>query len=82
MKRVFTRVASLHLKDNEDPSALVRNVMCYTDTQLSNYTVKHCVAMESHAKNMCVRLMKRSHKGFSARDCGLVLYKPKQYIAA
>ena len=87
MKRVFTSVAS-YLKDNEDPSALVRNVMGYTDTQLSNYAVKHSVSMEPHARNMFVRLMKRSHKGFSARDCGCISlnsilpYKPKQYIAA
>ena len=44
--------------------------------------MKHGVAMEPHAKNMSVRLMKRSHKGFTARDGGLVLYKPKQYVAA
>ena len=44
--------------------------------------MKHGVSMEPHAKNMFVRLMKRSHKGFSARDCGLVLYKRKQCIAA
>ena len=56
--------------------------MGYTDTQLSNDAVKHGVAMEPHAKNMCVRLMKRSHKGFRALACGLVLYKPKQYVAA
>ena len=31
---------------------------------------------------MFVRLIKRSQKGFSAHDCGLVLNKPKQYIAA
>ena len=30
MKVVFTRVASLHLKDNEDPSALVRIVLIKT----------------------------------------------------
>ena len=72
MKRVFTSVASLHLKDNEDPSALVRNMMSCTDTQLSNYAVKHGVSKEPHAKNMFVRLMKRSHKGFSARDCGCI----------
>ena len=82
MKRVFTRVASLRVRDDDDPSALVKCVMSYTDTDISNYAVKHGVAMEPHAKNMFVRLMKRSHKGFSARDCGLVLYKPKQYIAA
>ena len=70
MKRVFTRVASLLLKDNKDPSALVRTVMGYTDSQLSNYALKHGVSMEPHAKNMFVHLMKRSHKGFSARDCG------------
>ena len=33
MARVFTRFAS-HLKDNGDPSALVRNVMGYNGTQL------------------------------------------------
>ena len=82
MKRVFTRVASLRVRDEEDPSALVKTVMGFTDTDISHYAMKHGVAMEPHAKNMCVRLMKRSHKGFSARDCGLVLYKPKQYVAA
>ena len=70
------------LKDNKDPSAFVRTVMGYTGTQLSNHAVKHGVSMEPHAKNMFVHLMKRSHKGFSARDCGLVLYKRKQCIAA
>ena len=59
------------LKDNKDPSSLVRTVMGYTGTQLSNHAVKHGVSMEPHAKNMFVHLMKRSHKGFSARDCGL-----------
>ena len=79
MKRVFTRVASLSVRDDEDPSALVKTVMGYTDTP--NYAMKHGVAMEPHAKNMCVRLMKMSHKGFRARACGLVLHKPKQCIA-
>ena len=79
MKRVFTRVASLHLKDNEDPSALVRNMMSYTDTQLSNYAVKHGVP-KSPMQRTCFGHL--SYKGFSAHDWGLVLYKPKQYIAA
>ena len=39
MKRVFTCVASLRLKDNGDPSALVRNVMGYTSTQLSSVLI-------------------------------------------
>ena len=39
MKRVFTRVASLRLKDNEDPSASVRNVMGYTSTELSSVLI-------------------------------------------
>ena len=82
MKCVFTRVASLRVRDDEDPSALVKTVMGYTDTDISNYAVKHGVSMEPHPKNMFVRLMKRSHKGFSAHDCGLVLYKSKQYVAA
>ena len=77
MKCVFTGVATLRVRDDEDPSALVKTGMGYTDTDISNYAVKHGVAMEPQAKNMFVRLMKWSHKGFSARDCGLVLYTPK-----
>ena len=61
------------IRKSEDPSALVKTVMGFTDTDISNYAVKHGVAMEPHAKNMFVRSMKRSHKGFSARDCGLVI---------
>ena len=39
IKRVFTRVASLRLKDNEDPSALVRNMIGYTSTELSSVLI-------------------------------------------
>ena len=56
--------------------------MGFTDTEIFNYAMKHGVPMEPHAKNTFVRLVKLSHKGFSARDCGLVLYKSKQYVAA
>jgi len=44
--------------------------------------IKHGLNLETEAKNSYISLMRRTHRGFKARECGIFIDPSKPYIGA
>ena len=81
-KRCYTRARTLMEKPDEDPRALISEIMQYKSTPCIG-SMKYGLSMEPRAKLAFPQIMKGlKHKKFTSSDPGLIIHEREPFIGA
>jgi len=78
--RVYKWVKNSGKHPNADPKSLTDAICSTSATQTT--AMKHGLACERFAKQLYIKIQRKSHTKFTATDCGLILHREAPYLGA
>ena len=79
--KICTRTNTLQKKTDQNPQVLVSEIMG-GGKQYMTYAMKHGIAMEPHAKQKLIEVLKQTHKQISSQDTGLFVSEEYSHLGA